>query len=166
MSRPSLALIAAVAQNRTIGKDGGMPWHIPADLAYFRKVTRGHAVIMGRKTWESLGKALPQRRNIVVTSNRDAVFPGAETAGSLEEAVALCAGEKVVFCIGGAVLYKEALPDADLLYLTEIQEVIEGDTQFPVVDWNEWSIEFRNPQRQEADPKCFDFVLYGRKSTR
>jgi dihydrofolate reductase len=166
MSRPTLALIAAVAKNLTIGKDGGMPWHIPADLAYFRGVTRGHSVIMGRRTWESLGKALPHRRNIVVTSNRAAVFPGAEAVGSMNEALALCEGEEKVFCIGGAVLYKEALPYADLLYLTEIQESIEGDTLFPVVDWADWRVEYKNPQTQVEAPERFDFVLYARKSAR
>jgi dihydrofolate reductase len=162
MSLPSLALIAAVAKNRTIGKDGDMPWRIPADLAYFRRITKGHAVIMGRKTWESMGKALPNRRNIVVTSNAGAFFAGAETATSLEAALALCAQDRLVFCIGGAVLYKKALPHADYLYLTEIQEDIDGDTHFPEIDLANWRVEYREAQTQETGPTRFDFVLYAR----
>jgi dihydrofolate reductase len=168
MSRPILALIAAVAANGTIGKDGGMPWSMPADMSYFKHTTLGRPVIMGRRTWESLsiGDRAPQpllgRRNIVITSQAGAVFPGAETASSLEAALALCDGEKQVFCIGGAVLYREALPHADALYLTEIQQDFEGDTFFPQVDRATWREVYRLPQTQAHEPLSFDFVIYVR----
>jgi dihydrofolate reductase len=162
MARPTLALIAAVAANRTIGKDGGMPWSMPADLAHFKRTTEGHPVIMGRRTYESLGRALPRRRNIVVTSEAGAVFPGAETAASLPAALALCDGVEQVFCIGGAVLYREALAHADVLYLTEILQDIDGDTFFPQVDRATWREVSRLPQTQDAVPRAFDFVRYER----
>ncbi len=162
MARPVLALIAAVAANRTIGKDGGMPWSMPADLAHFKRTTEGHPVIMGRRTWESLGRALPRRRNIVVTSEAGAVCPGAEPAASLPMALALCDGEEQVFCIGGARLYQEALGSADVLYLTEISEDIDGDTFFPHVDMTTWREVSRLPQTQDAAPQAFDFVRYER----
>lgn len=163
MQHPVFSLIAAVAANRTIGKEGGMPWSMPADLAYFKRATEGHPVIMGRRTWESLGRPLPRRRNIVVTSQTGAVFQGAETAASLPAALALCEGAEQVFCIGGAVLYQEALAHADDLYLTEIQEDIEGDTFFPEVDLSAWREVSRLPQRQDTAPRSFDFVRYVRR---
>ena len=169
MARPTLALIAAVAANGTIGKDGGMPWYMPADLKYFMRTTVDHSVIMGRRTWESLAREpngvphpLPRRRNIVISSQAGAVFPGAEAASSLEAALAMCDGEEQVFCIGGAVLYREALPHADTLYLTEIKENIEGDTFFPQVDLANWREVSRLPQAQERAPQSFDFVVYVR----
>jgi dihydrofolate reductase len=164
MTTPTLALIAAVTQNMIIGKDGGMPWHIPADLAYFKQTTRVCPIVMGRRTWESLGRPLPRRRNIVVTSNADAQFAGAEAVTSLDAALALCEGEPLVFCIGGAVLYRQALPLATYLYLTEIQAHIEGDTRFPEVDWSQWVEEDRQFARQETYPEAFDFVRYRRKT--
>lgn len=163
MTRPSLALIAAVTENMTIGKDGGMPWHIPADLAFFKQTTIKRPIIMGRRTWESLGRALPHRRNIVVSSNPEASFEGAEAVTSLDAALALCASEPLVFCIGGAVLYRMALPRADYLYLTEIHARIEGDTQFPDINWNEWVEEDRQFCTQAAYPEKFDFVRYKRR---
>jgi dihydrofolate reductase len=163
MPRPVFSLIAAVAANRTIGKEGGMPWSMPADLAHFKRTTEGHTVIMGRRTRESLGRPLPGRRNIVVTSQAGAGFPGAETAASLPAALALCDGEEHVFCIGGAVLYQEALAYADVLHLTEILEDIEGDTFFPKVDMSAWREVSRLPQHQDMAPQSFDFVRYVRQ---
>jgi dihydrofolate reductase len=159
-----LALIAAVAKNRTIGKAGGMPWHMPADLAYFKATTKGRPVIMGRKTWESLGRPLPNRRNIVVSSNVSATFPGAEAAHSLEAALAMCSTDELVFCIGGAVLYAQALPLADYLYLTEIGQDVEGDTWFPEFDRSQWREDSREFQTQDVEPRHFDFVRYSRSS--
>jgi dihydrofolate reductase len=164
MNAPKLALIAALTTDRVIGRDGGMPWHIPADLKYFSKVTQGRPVIMGRRTWESLGKALPNRRNIVVTSNPDASFLGAETALSLEDALRKCPGDSLIFCIGGAVLYQAALPYADYLYLTEIHSCIEGDTLFPERRSQEWAEQSREAQSQDTEPSRFDFVVYARRS--
>lgn len=163
---PRLALIAALASNGTIGLAGDMPWHIPEDLAYFKRTTKGRTVVMGRKTWDSLGRALPHRRNIVVTSNTAAEFPGAEAAHSLAEALAMCAEDELVFCIGGAVLYAQALPLAQHLYLTEIGLAIEGDTLFPEIDPNQWVEASREPHTQVDEPKSFDFVVYSRRPGR
>lgn len=163
MTRPALALIAAVAANRTIGLAGDMPWQMPADLAYFKRITSGHPVIMGRRTRESLGRALPGRRNIVVSSNPHAQFPGAEAVTSFEAALDLCADVDLVFCIGGAVLYEHALPRADFLYLTEIKQDIEGDTFFPEFDRSAWQELSRAPETQEAEPRQYDFVVYSKR---
>ncbi|KPK54346.1 MAG: hypothetical protein AMJ63_03395 [Myxococcales bacterium SG8_38_1] len=126
-----LAMIVAVARNAVIGKAGDLPWHIPEDLKHFKKTTSGHAIIMGRKTHESIGRALPKRRNIVVTRS-GATFEGCETATSLDEAIALArATDPCPFVIGGASLYLEALPLATELHLTTLDEDVEGDTHFP-----------------------------------
>src|SRR3970040_2404281 len=127
-------LVAAVAKNGVIGAGGQLPWHLPEDLRHFKKLTLGHPVIMGRRTWESLGKPLPGRENIVISRRTGYEAPGASVAASLEAAIALCAGEPVAFVIGGAEIYAAALPLADGLVLTEIQEDYEGDTRFP--DWD------------------------------
>jgi dihydrofolate reductase len=127
-----LALIVAVARNGVIGKDGTLPWHVSEDLKHFKKTTTGHAIIMGRNTHESIGRALPRRRNIVVTRAANAVFPGCEIAHSLEEAIALArTTDECPFIIGGASLYEEALPIATELHLTTIDEDVAGDTYFP-----------------------------------
>jgi dihydrofolate reductase len=126
-----LALIVAVARNGVIGKAGDLPWHISEDLKHFKRTTSGHAVIMGRKTHESIGGALPKRRNIVVTRS-GASFEGCETAGSLDEAIALArTTDPCPFVIGGASLYLEALPLATEVHLTTIDEQVDGDTYFP-----------------------------------
>jgi len=127
-----LALIVAVARNHVIGKDGGLPWHVSEDLKHFKKTTTGHVIIMGRNTHDSIGRALPGRRNIVVTRTVGAIFPGCEPANSLEQAIALArTTDDCPFIIGGASLYEEALPFATELHLTTIDEDIEGDTYFP-----------------------------------
>jgi len=130
-SAARLALIVAVARKGVIGRDGNLPWHVSEDLKHFKKTTSGHAIIMGRKTHESIGRALPKRRNIVVTRSA-AAFEGCETAGSLEEAIALArTTDDCPFIIGGASLYDEALPLATELHLTTIDRDVEGDTFFP-----------------------------------
>jgi dihydrofolate reductase len=127
-----LALIVAVARNGVIGKDGTLPWHVSEDLKHFKKTTAGHVIIMGRNTHDSIGRALPGRRNIVVTRTAGAAFPGCETAHSLEEAIALArTTDDCPFIIGGASLYEDALPIATELHLTTIDEDVEGDTYFP-----------------------------------
>ena len=127
-----LALIAAVARNGVIGKDGTLPWHVTEDLKHFKKTTSGHVIIMGRKTHDSIGRPLPKRRNIVVTRRPGALFPGCETAHGLDEAIASArTTDDCPFIIGGASLYAEALPLATELHLTTIDEEVEGDTYFP-----------------------------------
>jgi dihydrofolate reductase len=159
---PSIYLVAAVASNGIIGVNGKLPWHLPEDLRRFKKLTLGHPVIMGRKTWESLGKALPGRRNIVVSSQPGYVAAGASVAGSLEAALALCAGEAVVFVIGGYRLFLDALPIATGIDLTEIQREFDGDTYFPAFDRSTWR-EVKREAHATADGLRFDFVRYEKK---
>jgi dihydrofolate reductase len=154
-------LVAAVAANGVIGAQGKLPWHLPEDLKHFKKLTLGHPVIMGRKTWESLGKPLPGRENIVVTRAAGYDAPGAHVAASLETALALCAGEPLAFVIGGGELYAAALPLADGLVLTEIRRDYAGDARFPDFDRSAWR-EARREPHTGADGLRFDFVLYER----
>ena len=154
-----LHIVAAVASNGIIGARGKLPWHLPQDLQHFKRLTLGHPVIMGRRTWESLGRALPGRENIVVTRRRGYEAPGAAVASSLDAALALCAGEPIAFVIGGGELYAAALPLAAGLVLTEIHKDFEGDARFPDFDRAKW----RETQREShtaADGMRFDFVLY------
>jgi dihydrofolate reductase len=162
---PQLCLIAALASNAVIGAAGGLPWRLPEDLKRFKALTMGHPIIMGRRTWTSIGRALPGRRNIVVTRQRGFVAPGAEVAASLEAAIALCADAPIVFVIGGAELYAAALPIADALELTEIDAPFQGDTLFPRFDRSAWREVRREPQRS-ADGLKFDFVRYERAALR
>lgn len=158
---PRVYLVAAVAANGIIGANGKLPWHLPEDLKHFKKLTLNHPVIMGRRTWESLKGALPQRENIVVTRNRRYEARGAAVAASLEGALALCAGEPVAFVIGGTSLFEESLPLAAGLVLTEIKRDYEGDTWFPKWERSQW----RETQREAhtaASGVRFDFVLYER----
>jgi len=157
-----LYLAAAVAANGIIGAGGKLPWHIPEELKHFKRLTMGHPIIMGRRTWESLKGPLPGRENIVVTRNADYEAPGAAVATSLEAALALCAGESLVFVIGGTQLFEESLPIADGLVLTEIQRDYAGDTRFPQWDRSQWVEKQREPHTA-ADGTRFDYVLYERK---
>jgi dihydrofolate reductase len=136
-----------------IGKDGGMPWHIPEDLKHFRRVTMGHAIIMGRKTHESIGRPLPRRRNIVITRNRDAAFEGCEVAHSLGDAIAMArdGGDDEPRIVGGGAIYELALPLATKLYLSEVELNVEGDTHFPKYEPSRWT---------ETDRRVGDGVVY------
>ena len=134
-SRPRLALIAAVAASGVIGRDGTMPWHLPADLKYFKARTSGKRIIMGRRTWESFPKPLPNREHVVVSSQQLVVPEGVRVVRSLADALALPAHhESPVFVIGGTAMYRDALPLVDDLYLAEIEADVDGDTVFPVWD--------------------------------
>lgn len=161
LDEPRIYLVAAVAANGVIGAGGRLPWHLPEDLKHFRELTLGHPAIMGRRTWESLGKPLPGRENIVVTRRRGYEAPGASVARSLEAALALCQGEPVVFVIGGAELYAAALPLAHGIVMTEIHRDYEGDVRFPDWDRSRWRETQRKPHTS-ADGLRFDFVLYER----
>ena len=152
-------LVAAVAANGIIGKDGKLPWHLPEDLQHFKRVTMGHPVIMGRKTWQSLKGPLPGRENIVITRQPGYAAPGAAVASSLEAALALCAGEKVACVIGGEQVFKEALPLASGLIVTEIKQDFPGDTRFPDYDRSRWQ-EKQREAHTAANGTRFDFVLY------
>lgn len=158
---PAIYLVAAVAANGIIGAGGKLPWRLPGELQHFKKLTLGHPIIMGRRTWESLGGALPGRENIVVTTRPGYEAPGAAVASSLDAAIALCLGEPVAFVIGGTRLFAEAMPIARGMVLTEIQRDYEGDTRFPAWDRSHW----RETQREAhaaPDGTRFDYVLYER----
>ena len=156
---PRIYLVAAVAANGVIGRDGQLPWRLPEDLRHFKRITLGHPIIMGRKTWESLPGALPQRENIVVTRTPGYEAPGAAIASSLETALALCAGEPVAFVIGGSGLFAESLPIAAGILMTEIHRDYEGDTWFPQYERSRWR-ESQRERHTAADGTKFDFVLY------
>ena len=132
------SIVVAVARNGVIGRDNQLPWRLPDDLRYFKQVTQGHAVIMGRRTWQSIGKALPGRRNIVVTRDRAFEAPGCVVAHSLAEAWKAAEGAEEACVIGGTSLFEETLPSADVIHLTEVEADVEGDTYFPPFDRGQW----------------------------
>ena len=139
-----LALIVGLARNRGIGLEGALPWHVPEDLKRFKALTMGHAIIMGRKTHEAIGRALPGRRNIVIT--RGAVkFTGCDTVPSLDRALELAQHDALPFIIGGAQLYAEALPKVTHLFLTQLDRDVEADTFFPELVASEWTEVKREP---------------------
>ena len=160
--KPRLSLIAAVAANGVIGSDNALPWRLPEDLKRFKALTLGHPVIMGRNTYESIGRPLPGRRNIVVTRNPGFRAEGCETCSTLEAAFAACqGGSDEIFVIGGAQIYAEALPLAQRLYLTEIRRAFDGDARFP--DWNRtaWKEVAREAHRS-GDGLEYEFAVYDR----
>ena len=165
--RTSIALIAAVASNGVIGRNNGLPWHLPEDLAYFRQTTSSCPVIMGRLTWDSLPdrfRPLPGRRNLVITSQPGWSSSGAEAFPSIEAAIAAVEGVLRAFVIGGSRLYAAALPLADELFLTEIDREYEGDTHFPPFNRSEFVHVRREERAAQADPVLrFAFSLYRRK---
>lgn len=156
-----IVLVAAVAANGIIGRDGKLPWHLPEDLQHFKRVTMGHPVIMGRRTWESLKGPLPGRENIVVTRQAGYEAPGAAVASSLGAALALCAGEPVACVIGGEDLFRESLPVASRLVMTEIKQDFPGDTRFPDYDRSQWK-ETQREAHTTANGMRFEFALYER----
>ena len=160
---PELAIIVAISDNGVIGIANRLPWHVPEDLRRFRALTTGHAVLMGRRTWESLPRALPQRQNIVVTRRPDYRAAGAEVASSLDAALLLVRLPPPVFCIGGAELYAAALPRATEMYITEIAGSFAGDTRFPDYDRRDWVETSRQPGAPAAggSPAC-TFAHYRR----
>lgn len=152
-----LALVAAIARNRAIGLDGKLPWHISEDLRRFKRLTTGYAVVMGRRTYESIGRPLPNRRNVVVTSH---ILPAVETFPSLSQALDALSSEERVFVIGGGKLYAEALPKADELYLTLVEREVDADTFFPPY---EQVLEESFIITSRIDHEGFSFVDYVRK---
>ena len=162
--RPEIGLIAAVAHGNVIGKDGDMPWHLPADLKRFKRVTSGHPILMGRKTFEAIGRPLPSRRNIVITRQADFDVSGVETASSLEDALALAGDAPTVFVIGGGEIYAAALPLCDFLDLCEIDLEVAGDAFFPAFDRAEFVEESRETFPPDGDTPGYSFVRYRRTS--
>jgi len=170
-----VSLLVAMAENRVIGRDGDLPWHLPADLKRFKRLTTGHAIVMGRRTWESIGRPLPKRRSIVVSRRPDSVAPppspkgdgaveGVEVVSSLEEALALAEDDDEVFVIGGAELFAAALDRADRLYVTRLHAEVEGDVRMPSFEDGSW--ELVAEETHDADERhaySFTFETYERK---
>jgi dihydrofolate reductase len=157
------ALIVAIDQNNAIGKDNQLLWHLPKDLSFFKNVTSGNAIIMGRKTFESIGKALPNRRNIVISTQKDLQFNGAEITSSLNAAIELV-GNADCYIIGGGSIYQQALTKVDRLYITKVAAKFDADTFFPTINWDEWTLV--SEEEHHADEKhahAFSFCVYDKK---
>lgn len=158
MPRPQVTLVAAMARNGAIGHRGGMPWRLPADLGHFKAVTLGHPVVMGRRTFESIGRALPGRRNVVISRSRPDLPEGVIVAASLDEALEACGDTEQVMVIGGGEIYRAAMPRARRMELTLIDAETEGDTFFPEWSLDEWQLESmarRPSDERNAYPMCF-----------
>jgi dihydrofolate reductase len=168
------ALIVAMASNQTIGINNTLPWHLPHDLKYFKNVTMAKPIIMGRKTYESIGRPLPGRTNIVITRQSDYQAEGIVVVNSLQQAldkaedISFVAGHEEVMVIGGAEIYQQALLQADRLYITHVDAEIEGDAFFPTVEWNDWQ-EFQREEHaadpagdDQKNPYDYSFVVYDR----
>lgn len=154
-------------ERRAIGRENELPWRLPADLKHFKQTTMGHCVIMGRKTYESIGRALPGRENVIVTRNAGYRAEACRVVGSLEAALAHAdsLGETEAFCIGGAQLYEAALPLADKLYITEVRAQVEADTYFPELAAGEWEEVARvSHEADEKNPHGYAFVEWARRS--
>ena len=162
VNSPKIAMIAAMAKNRIIGADNAMPWHLPADLKHFKSVTLGKPVVMGRKTYESIGKALPGRHNIVISRQIDYQLEDADVVTTIEEGLALAKTNDVeeIMIIGGGTLYDAMLPHADRLYLTFIDLDVEGDTRFPdyQTDFQWQSVSEESHSADEKNPHNYTFV--------
>ena len=164
MKRLEIVLIAAVARNGTIGRDNELPWRLKADLQHFRALTLGHPILMGRKTWESLGRPLPGRRNLVVSRAPGFRAEGAECFADPAAAIAAAGKAPTLFVIGGAQLYAQLLPHADRLELTEVHADVDGDAHFPAFDPAQFIEERREAHHADADHAfAFDFVRYRRR---
>lgn len=164
MTRPRVSILVAMTRNRTIGVNNTLPWRCPDDLKRFKALTMGHHIIMGRKTYESIGKPLPGRTSVVVTHNVNYSVPGVIVVNSLEAAIAACGSDEEIFVIGGAELYRQAIAFADRIYLTEIDADISGDAHFTELDrklWQETGRVSHTPDEKNAYP--YHFVVYDRK---
>lgn len=165
--RPIVSLVAAMAENRVIGRGGGLPWRLPDDLKHFKRLTVDHTVIMGRKTFDEIKRPLANRRNVIISRNRAFRPPSVTVVPSLEEALALGATEREVFVIGGGEIYRQALPLADRIYLTVVHAQVEGDTWFPVFETTDgWVLEEETPHpADDRHAYSFTFRTYRRLRT-
>ena len=159
-----LSIVVAMDDNQLIGKGNGLPWHLPADLAFFKKITTGHSILMGRKTYDSIGKTLPNRRNIVITRNTDVSIPGCEVVDSIEKALSITQDEEEIMVIGGANLFEQLLPEVNKLYITRIEGEFEGETYFPHYDENDWlELSCESHQPDEINKHAYHFITFKRK---
>jgi dihydrofolate reductase len=160
----SLSIICAMDENRLIGKNNELPWHLPADLAFFKQNTLGKPILMGRKTYESIGRPLPGRQNIIITSNVDYRIEGCDICQSIDEALELAADQQEIMLIGGASLYQQTLDKAQQLYLTRIHSSFEGDAWFPEFNLDDWIEVWREDRfADEKNQYDFSFIKYSRK---
>ncbi len=162
-----ISLIVAADENGVIGHQGSLPWKLPADMKFFRETTKGHPVIMGRKTYVSIGRPLPGRQNVVVTRQEDFEAPGCKVVNSLVDAIGVASmadGNDEIFVIGGGELYREVLPSADRVYLTRVHASVEGDTTFPPLDPKVWKeVEAKEHPADAENPQSMTFFIYEKK---
>lgn len=159
-----IAAIVAMSENRVIGKDNKMPWHLPADLRHFKRITWNKPILLGRKTWKSIGRALPGRTNVVITRDVDFQAEGCLVVNSIEAALAAVSNDNEIFIIGGATLYAQMLPRIERLYMTLIHAQFEGDTFFPEIDLAEWrEVSRENFDPDEENPYSYSFITLDRK---
>jgi len=159
-----VSIIVAVAQHNVIGKDNKLIWHLPKDLKHFKETTTGHFIIMGRKTFESNGRPLPNRTNVIITKDKNYQAEGCIVVHSLKEALDFAKNESEVFIIGGGEIYKQAMPIADRIYLTKVHQLFDGDTFFPEINMNEWteiSNQYFAPDEKNKYP--FSIILLERR---
>lgn len=159
-----LSLIVATDEENGIGKDNQLMWHLPKDLKFFKNTTSGHTVIMGRKTFDSIGKPLPKRRNIVITRQKNLSISGVEIFNTLADALEACADEEEVFVVGGGEIYKQALPLAHKLYQTKVHHIFNADTFFPEINPLEWELISREDHaKDEQHPYSFSFLISSKR---
>jgi dihydrofolate reductase len=159
----AISIIVAISQNGIIGREMDLPWHISADLKRFKSLTMGHHIVMGRKTYESIGRLLPGRTTVIITRQSDYQIPGATVVNSIEQALAVAADDNEIFIVGGSQIYNLALPRVDTLYITRVHADVEGDTRLDTIDWSTW--ECKNSERHSADDKNdheYSFEIYHR----
>ena len=161
--RPRISLIVAMSENRVIGRNNRLPWHLPADLQRFKALTMGHTIVMGRKTWDSIARLLPGRRTVIVTRNRGFRVDGALVTGSLQEAIEASRADAEIFVIGGEQIFRLALPLADRIYLTTVAAHCEGDTYMPAWDAGEWrEIASESHRASSQNPLAWRFEILDR----
>jgi dihydrofolate reductase len=160
----TVSLVVAASTNNVIGRDGGLPWHLPDDLRYFKRITTGKPVIMGRRTFESIGRPLPERHNIVITRDPNYVAEGCDVVSSIGEALELTGDADEVMVIGGGQVYRDFMPHADRIYMTRVQAEVQGDTLFPGIDGNTWRLV--SSEHHAADDKheyAFEVAVFERR---
>ena len=159
-----VSLVAAAAENNVIGKNNTLPWCMPADMKFFKNLTMGHTVVMGRKTYESMGKPLPGRKNIIITRNKDYKAEGCVVLSSFSDVLEHCKAESEIYVIGGAEIFHQQMNSADKIYLTRIHHSFEGDAYFPDIDMNEWAEAKRTDfSADEKNHYNYSFIEFSRR---